>query len=111
MGSADINIPKDKEYVFSHWLKPENEAEVYVKEAKNQGLKKIAIIATNQEGLVARRDALLKTDPSIFILKDTLVDQKEKDFRTTLLKAKSEGADTFTVFNFAWTIDSGNQAV
>ena len=93
IGSADITIPKDKEYVFSHWLKPENEAEIYVKEAKKQGLNKIAIIASNQEGLVARRDALLKTDSSIFLLKDTLVDQKEKDFRTTLLKAKKEGAD------------------
>ena len=41
VGSADTNIPKGKEYVFSHWLKPENEAEVYVKEAKNRGLKKL----------------------------------------------------------------------
>lgn len=93
--ASDLTIAKDKPFVFNHWIKPENEAKVYVEEAKKQGLKKIAMIATNQQGIIAVRDALLKEDPSIFILKDELLGPQEKDFRTTIIKAKNEGADAF----------------
>ena len=93
--ASDLNIAKDKKFVFNHWIKPENEAGVYIKEAKKQGLKKIAMIATNQQGIIAIRDALLKEDPTIFILKDELFNPQEKDFRTAVIKAKNEGADSF----------------
>jgi len=93
--ASDLNIAKDKPFVFNHWIKPENEAGVYIKEAKRQGLKKIAMIATNQQGIIAIRDALLKEDPTIFILKDELFNPQEKDFRTAVIKAKNEGADAF----------------
>ena len=86
---------QDKKFVFNHWIKPENEAGVYIKEAKKQGLKKIAMINTNQQGIIAVRDALLKEDPTIFILKDELFNPQEKDFRTAVIKAKNEGADAF----------------
>lgn len=91
--ASDLSIAKDKKFVFNHWIKPENEAKVYIEEAKKQGLKKIAMIATNQQGIIAERDALLKEDSSIFILKDELVSPQEKDFRTTVIKAKNESAD------------------
>ena len=93
--ASDLSIAKDKPFVFNHWIKPENEAGVYIKEAKKQGLKKIAMITSNQQGIIAIRDALLKEDPSIFILKDELLGPQEKDFRTTIIKAKNEGADAF----------------
>ena len=93
--ASDLNIAKDKKFVFNHWIKPENEAGVYIKEAKKQGLKKIAMINTNQQGIIAVRDALLKEDPTIFILKDELFNPQEKDFRTAVIKAKNEGADAF----------------
>lgn len=91
--ASDLSIAKDKKFVFNHWIKPENEAKVYIEEAKKQGLKKIAMIATNQQGIIAERDALLKEDSSIFILKDELVSPQEKDFRTTVIKAKNESTD------------------
>ncbi|OGZ26228.1 MAG: hypothetical protein A3F95_00090 [Candidatus Nealsonbacteria bacterium RIFCSPLOWO2_12_FULL_39_31] len=93
--ASDLNIAKDKPFVFNHWIKPENEAGVYIKEAKKQGLKKIAMIATNQQGIIAIRDALLKEEPDLFILKDELFNPQEKDFRTAVIKAKNEGADAF----------------
>jgi len=93
--ASDLNIAKDKPFVFNHWIKPENEAGVYIKEAKRQELKKIAMIATNQQGIIAIRDALIKEDPTIFILKDELFNPQEKDFRTAVIKAKNEGADAF----------------
>ena len=68
-----------------------------IKEAKKQGLKKIAMIATNQQGIIAVRDALIKEDPTIFILKDELFNPQEKDFRTAVIKAKNEGADAFII--------------
>ena len=95
--ASDLSIAKDKPFVFNHWIKPENEASVYIKEAKKQGLKKIAMIASNQQGIIAVRDALLKEDPAIFILKDELFNPLEKDFRTTIIKAKNEGADAFVL--------------
>jgi len=93
--ASDLSIAKDKPFVFNHWIKPENEAGVYIKEAKKQGLKKIAMITSNQQGIIAIRDALLKEDQTIFILKDELLGPQEKDFRTTIIKAKNEGADAF----------------
>ena len=93
--ASDLNIAKDKPFVFNHWIKPENEAGVYIKEAKKQGLKKVAMITSNQQGIIAVRDALLKEDPTIFILKDELFNPQEKDFRTVVIKAKNEGADAF----------------
>ena len=93
--ASDLSIAKDKPFVFNHWIKPENEAGVYIKEAKRLELKKIAMITTNQQGIIAVRDALLKEDPTIFILKDELSNPQEKDFRTTIIKAKNEGADAF----------------
>jgi len=93
--ASDLNIAKDKPFVFNHWIKPENEAGVYIKEAKRQGLKKIAMITSNQQGIIAIRDAMLKEDPTIFILKDELLGPQEKDFRTSIIKAKNEGADAF----------------
>lgn len=93
--ASDLTIAKDKKFVFNHWIKPENEAVVYIKEAKKRGLKKIAMINTNQQGIIAVRDAMIKEDPNIFILKDELVTPLEKDFRTTIIKAKNEGADAF----------------
>lgn len=93
--ASDTTIAKNKPFVFNHWIKPENEAKAYVEYAKRQGLKRIAMIAVNQQGVVAVRDALLKEDPSIFILKDELFSQQEKDFRTLILKAKANNADSF----------------
>lgn len=93
IGSTDTTIPKGKKFVFSNWLLPEKQAEVYVKEAKNKGLKKIAMIIVNQQGIIATRDAVLKTDPLLFILKDDTISQDEKDFRTIITKAKNEKPD------------------
>lgn len=104
--ASDLSIAKDKKFVFNHWIKPENEAKVYIEEAKKQGLKKIAMIATNQQGIIAVRDALLKEDSSIFILKDELVSPQEKDFRTTIIKAKNEGADALLLMLFPGQLTS-----
>ena len=38
------------------------------------------MITTNQQGIIAVRDALLKEDPTIFILKDELSNPQEKRF-------------------------------
>src|SRR3989339_33656 len=73
IGSTDTTIPKNKKFVFSHWLLPEKQAEVYIKEAKIRGLKKIAMIVVNQQGTIATREALLKEDPTIFILKNDTI--------------------------------------
>lgn len=104
--ASDLNIAKDKPFVFNHWVKPESEAQVYIKEAKKQGLEKIAVIATNQQGIIAVRDALLKEDPTIFIFKNELVSPQEKDFRTTIIKAKNEGADAFVLLLFPGQLTS-----
>jgi len=93
--ASDLNIAKNKKFVFNHWIKPENEAKVYIEKAKNQGLKKIAMLNTNQQGIIAVRDAILEEDPTLFILKDELIAPQEKDFRTNIIKAKNNGADSF----------------
>lgn len=95
--ASDMTIAKGKPYVFNHWIKPDNEAEVYVREARRRGLKKIAIFATNQQGVIAIRDALLGIDPSLFLLKDNLIQENDKDFRTSILKAKQLETDSFVL--------------
>lgn len=93
--ASDTTIAKDKPFVFNHWIKPENEAKTYVEYAKKQGLKRIAMIGVNQQGILAVHDALIKEDPNLFILKDELFSPQEKDFRTAILKAKTDKADAF----------------
>ena len=106
IGSTDTTIPKNKKFVFSHWLLPEKQAEVYIKEAKIRGLKKIAMIVVNQQGTIATRDALLKEDPTIFILKDDTISPEERDFRTIIAKAKNEKADALMLLTLPGQLTS-----
>ena len=106
IGSTDTTIPKNKKFVFSHWLLPEKQAEVYIKEAKIRGLKKIAMIVVNQQGTIATREALLKEDPTIFILKNDTISPEERDFRTIITKAKNEKADALMLLTLPGQLTS-----
>jgi len=89
--ASDPAVVEAKRYSFKHWVTPEAEAERYVKELKERGISKIALLATNQRGVLAVRDALvIAAGDDVEILYQGIADPTDKDLRTIALKAMSK---------------------
>ncbi len=58
LGASDKTFAVGKEYVFIHWVSPENEAAKMVEEIKRRDYKKIAIISHIQQGVEAYNEVL-----------------------------------------------------
>ena len=95
--ASDPAIVKDRKYVFKHWVTPEAEAEKYVEEAKRRGFKTIGIISSNQQGILAVTKILKEIAPEM-ILFEEVIEPDAKDFRTVILKAKSQNPDTLVSY-------------
>lgn len=94
--ASDANIAKG-EYNFIDWTSPKEENRAFIQELKNRGIKKIAIIALNQQGIVAIIDDMKSKlqGTGIEITYDELFNPGQKDFRTILLKARESNPDIY----------------
>jgi branched-chain amino acid transport system substrate-binding protein len=99
-----IAIPSiaDGDYNFMHATPPEEEARLMVAELKKRGLKKVAGIFMNQQGVLAMRDSFVQEikGTDITLVTDKIVNPGEKDFRGILAKAKAQNPDVYLIISF-----------
>ncbi|MEZ4753580.1 MAG: ABC transporter substrate-binding protein [Bdellovibrionota bacterium] len=98
IGASDYKIARDKVFAFTHWVTPEIEANLLLKEAEKRKYEKIGIIATEQEGVIAVVNAV-KSEAHKLKLNNRLVFEKfflpnQTDFKTVILKIKKQKLDS-----------------
>ena len=97
IGASDSGIAKGRNYAFLHWVSPEMEAQVMIAEMKRRGYKNIAIIGSQQEGIIALMNSvkseLSKANMINQLVLEELFLPTEMDFRTYIAKIGSKKVD------------------
>jgi branched-chain amino acid transport system substrate-binding protein len=91
--ASDGNIVKGRKYVFKHWVTTQAEAQKYVEELDRRGLKTVALVGLNQQGVRATLDSVKELIPGR-IVSEEYFEPGTKDFRTIILKVKEKNPDT-----------------
>lgn len=104
--ASDANIAKGI-FNFIHWTPPDEEVRVWVKEAQNRGIKKVAVFSVQQQGELAIAEELKKQGPAfgVEVVDEQIFPAGEKDFRTMLIKARQAKPDIFMLLAFSPEID------
>jgi branched-chain amino acid transport system substrate-binding protein len=101
IGASDSKIAKGRSYAFLHWVSPEMESQVMVAEMKRRGYKNIAIIGSQQDGIIALMNGvkaeLAKASMSDRVVLEELFLPTETDFKTYLAKARNLKVDGVVV--------------
>lgn len=105
--ASDGNIAK-KQYNFIHWTTPEEEARTFVAELQRRNIKKVAVIGTNQQGIIAVTDAVKENikGTDINIVSESYFNFGDKDFKTLLIKAKESNPDIYLFESFSPEIEA-----
>ena len=100
--ASDPNVAKG-EYNFIHWTPPEEEGKVFVEELQKREIKKIAILALNQQGIQAILDGVKEKakDTDIKIISEELFNFGDADFKTMISKAKKENPEIYLILAFS----------
>ncbi|MCC7305135.1 MAG: ABC transporter substrate-binding protein [Alphaproteobacteria bacterium] len=101
-GIASAASVADGEFNFNHWTSPEEEARLMAEELKKRGHKKVAGLFLNQQGVLAIRDALKSRlqGSDVQLVADEIINPGEKDFRTTITKARAAEPDIYLIIFF-----------
>lgn len=108
IGGSDKTFAVGKQFVFIHWISPESEIDAMVKEVKNRGYNRIAMISIIHQGAAALADAFVKKMKQEG-LQDKIVFKEEvemgmNDFNSLLAKAKAAKPDSFYLVFFGDTL-------
>jgi branched-chain amino acid transport system substrate-binding protein len=96
---SDSSIVKNKNYSYMFWVTPEKESEVLVPEIEKKNFKKIALVTTIQDGMLANKKSFKeKLSSSISLIYDNEFASTDKDFRSALLKIKALAPDAVCIF-------------
>lgn len=97
----------DNGYNFTNILLANDETAAWLKEAKDKGVKTIAVLGQNQPGfnllLQALRDQATST--GIIIVYDERIEPSIKDFKTSIAKARATKPDLFLIGFFPPQLD------
>jgi len=96
--ASDPNVAKGN-YNFVHYTPPYEETKLMVAEMQKKNIKKVALFEQNQPGVAAATKAFRESIQGTNI---KLVDQEkfntgDRDFRSSVLKAKNSGADIIMI--------------
>lgn len=97
--AADFEVVKNREHIVTFWVSPLEEAKELLKEAKNRGYKRIAMITSIHNGvLVIKKGLISLNNGQLEIVLDEEYPAEAKNFRTFLSKVKSKkGLDAIFV--------------
>jgi branched-chain amino acid transport system substrate-binding protein len=100
--ASDSNVAKG-EYNFIHWTTPQEQVRVLIEEFQRRNITKIAIMAVNQQGVLATVQELKSKLPrtEIEITGLEMYNFGDKDFRTQLLKAKETNPQIYLLLCFS----------
>ena len=103
IGSALAPKIADGDYNFVHYTPPDEAAREMVEEFKKRNIKSIALFFINQEGGIAIAESIRKKclENDINIVFEDKMNFGEKDFRTSILKAKATNPDIYVPIAFS----------
>ncbi len=103
---ADKTIGQGK-YNFTNSVLPEDEADVWIKEAVHRGIKTLGLISQIHPGINAVVDAvtLKAKENNIPIVYAERFDGNNRDFKTIISKAKKANADVYFLMAFPPSLD------
>lgn len=98
--ASDYQVVKDRKWVVTLWVTPEEEARVAVAEAKRRGYKKIAQIASMQDGMLATKQAFEEQNQGLFqVVLSEEYSPEIKDFRSLISKLRTyEDLDALALY-------------
>ncbi len=104
--ASDPTIAKG-EYNFIHWTPPAEEVKVLIPELQKRGLKRVAVMGANIQGITAVIDEFEKQiqGTDIQIVNKDIFNFGEKDFRTLIAKAKATNPDVYLPIAFSPEIE------
>jgi ABC-type branched-subunit amino acid transport system substrate-binding protein len=85
-------VSTERTYVMRHILPIETENEVLVQEVRRRGYKKVAVVTTTHEGLLALRKLFQESSPAK-IVSDIEIAHQDLDLKTTAATIKQAGPD------------------
>ena len=88
--ASDPKIVENRKMVFNLWVTPETEIQKLIPYVKKQGWKKLAVISTQQDGVISFLNAYKKH--SLGVVETVLEDEvtvDEKDFKSFIMKARA----------------------
>ena len=91
------------DFNFISFIKPEEEARVMIEQFLKRGIKKIALFSLNMEGPLAVSNSIKKEAIAndIEVVFEDIANFGEKDFRTSILKAKATNPDIYIPIFFS----------
>lgn len=90
-------------YNFINWTPPAEEVKVFIEEARKRDIKRIAVFGQQISGITAVIDELDRQiqDTDIEVVSKDISNFGEKDFRTSIQKAKAENPDYILLVMFS----------
>lgn len=88
--ATNPDVSRNRKYAFNFWVTPEEEARVLLPEALRRGMRTIARISTQQEGVLAANAAIdreIKGKIELAVSQEYL--QDVRDFRTFIAKVRA----------------------
>jgi branched-chain amino acid transport system substrate-binding protein len=89
-----------RKYVFKHWVPSQVENALIVKEVKRRGYKKVAIVSTTNDAMLALRDHFIDSKAAQIVYSEDFP-REETDFRTPVAKINEANPDA--VYNLLWS--------
>ena len=110
IGASDFKVVEGRDYAFLHWIAPEAEAEVLVKEIIRRGYERLSLITSEQEGQLAIYNAIIKEIHKHGIEDRVMLDERyvkgEVDFKSHVIKARSKKIDATIVLLLSGSVSS-----
>lgn len=104
-GASDTNIATG-EYNFMHWTMPDRQVSKLIEELKNKGYTNVGIITANQSGAIALLEEIKpRLDENNIFYTDQIVNDGEKDLRTTITVMRQSNPQIYVVLLFSPTLE------
>ena len=110
VGASDINVVKGRKFAFLNWVTPEAEAEMLVAEVKRRNYNHLALVISEQDGMIAISNAVREEFARQGLSSSIVLDERflsgETDYRTFISKARSKKIDAAVLFLMSGAISS-----
>lgn len=93
-------VVEGKQFVMKHWVTADAENEAVVAEVKRRGYKRVAVMTTNNDAMLALKDRFVRSSPAEVVLAQDF-DRDNTDFTSTISKLRALAPDAVYVLLWA----------
>ncbi len=90
--SIDDKVVAGKKFIMKHWVSVATLNQAVVDEVKRRGYKRVAIVATEQDAMLALKDLFKKSLPDRVVFDEAFI-PGETEFRSSVIKIKQAKPD------------------